>query len=113
MQGKPLQILRVSFPCFYFFYPVSIMPQLLTVLRLASLLIIKPVLAANYGYIESKECADPSGYAECYEARKGEGDDCIDKNCKGKNNDCIRACDCVLVADVIDCALTHCWNKVS
>nr|CEG05546.1 unnamed protein product [Fusarium clavum] len=86
--------------------------QLLITLLLASSLSITPVLAAEYGYIESKNCVDPSGYERCYEAGEVERNDCVNKNCKGQNIDCIHACDCALNLAVVDCALTHCWNEV-
>ncbi|KAH7186266.1 uncharacterized protein B0J16DRAFT_363226 [Fusarium flagelliforme] len=89
------------------------MPRYLSILRLVSLLtIISPISAAKYGYIESKDCVDPSGYEECYTSGDAARNDCISKNCKNKNRDCISACDCAFNTWVIGCALTHCWNKV-
>ncbi|KAJ4115402.1 hypothetical protein NW768_011254 [Fusarium equiseti] len=89
------------------------MPHLLSILRVVSLLtIISPISAAKYGYIESKDCVDPSGYEQCYKSKDAERNDCITNNCKNQNIDCINVCDCVFNLDVIDCALTHCWNKV-
>ncbi|CAG1959529.1 unnamed protein product [Fusarium graminearum] len=76
------------------------------------LTITNPISATKYGYIESKECVDPSGYEQCYKSRDDERNVCINKNCEGQNIDCLNACDCVFNVDVIDCALTHCWNKV-
>ena len=70
------------------------------------------------------ECADASGYNTCYSQVLGNAETCYQNNCEGQGtctdeNDCtasdpncVEACSCVAYADMIQCAVTHCWNLV-
>ncbi|KAF4966744.1 hypothetical protein FSARC_5609 [Fusarium sarcochroum] len=88
------------------------MPQLFKILVLTSALGVTPSLAATFGHFDSDVCVDSKGYEECYKDADSWNADCINKNCKGTNIDCMHACDCVLSLSAVDCALTHCWNQV-
>lgn len=83
-------------------------PCLLTIL-----LALTPALAKTVGYFDADECIDPSGLEECYDAASSRYTDCVNVNCEGQNIDCINVCACVQTQGQIDCAASHCWDRVS
>jgi len=72
----------------------------------------------------ASECADASGYSTCYSQALGTAKTCYENNCEGSgtctdendctasNPNCVTSCSCVAYADMIQCAVTHCWNMV-
>ncbi|KAF4995604.1 hypothetical protein FDECE_12747 [Fusarium decemcellulare] len=88
---------------------------------LTSLLIVTPGLAAKVGLFDSGDCVDPSGMEKCYGTASNEALRCYDsKKCEeeeeGEEEDglsqCALSCRCLQSQDEINCALSHCWNKV-
>ncbi|KAJ9481724.1 hypothetical protein VN97_g11744 [Penicillium thymicola] len=91
-------------------------------------------LANEIGYFDSSSCADPKGFAACYENADTRYSNCVNKNCAGGGEscynscggstscmneqcpglgiDCINACECVRSGSQIDCAGQSCWNRV-
>ncbi|CAG7945674.1 unnamed protein product [Penicillium nalgiovense] len=90
--------------------------------------------AKEVGYFDSSSCADPKGFATCYENADTTYSNCVNNNCAGGGEscynscggstscmneqcpglgvDCINACECERSALQIDCAGQSCWNKV-
>ncbi len=72
----------------------------------------------------ANECADTSGYNMCYSQALSNAETCYKNNCEGEgtctdendctasNPNCVTSCSCVAYADMIQCAVTHCWNMV-
>ncbi|KAJ3496714.1 hypothetical protein NLG97_g2453 [Lecanicillium saksenae] len=57
-------------------------------------------------------CMDQKGYESCLsDAAEGESD-CIQSHCQDKNADCYNICSCNKGRQQIQCAATHCWNRV-
>ncbi|KAJ3543824.1 hypothetical protein NM208_g3375 [Fusarium decemcellulare] len=84
---------------------------------LTSLLIVTLGLAAKVGLFDSEGCVDPSGMEKCYELTSNEALGCYDiKKCDEQDEDgesgCALSCRCLQNHAEINCASTHCWNKV-
>ncbi|KAJ6141922.1 hypothetical protein N7497_011021 [Penicillium chrysogenum] len=91
-------------------------------------------LAKEVGYFDSSSCADPKGFATCYEDADTVYSNCVNNNCAGGGEscynscggstscmneqcpglgiDCINACECERSAGQIECAGQSCWNRV-
>ncbi|CAG8896857.1 unnamed protein product [Penicillium egyptiacum] len=91
-------------------------------------------LAKEVGYFDSSSCADPKGFASCYEnvdttyancvnnncagggelcySSCGGSTSCMNEQCPGLGIDCTKACECERSALQIDCAGQSCWNRV-
>ncbi|KAJ5342802.1 hypothetical protein N7541_011926 [Penicillium brevicompactum] len=103
------------------------LPSAPTLLGLVSLLPL--ALSEKVGYFESSSCADPKGFASCYEdivdvryttcvnENCGGGGEacakscggsisCMNQKCPGLGIDCVNACECERSALYIDCADT-------
>ncbi|CZR58232.1 uncharacterized protein PAC_08123 [Phialocephala subalpina] len=70
------------------------------------------VRAADVGYYNSTDCVDPTGFSTCYKDADSSYSDCVNRDCKDKNIDCINACECARSTSYIDCAASSCWNQV-
>ncbi|RDW72747.1 uncharacterized protein DSM5745_07919 [Aspergillus mulundensis] len=68
--------------------------------------------ADQVGYFNSDDCADPSGFASCYEDADEWYADCINENCLGLGKDCHDACEYARQGAYTRCAATSCWNMV-
>ncbi|KAJ5778814.1 hypothetical protein N7457_006534 [Penicillium paradoxum] len=101
---------------------------------LALLAAVPLSLAKEGGYFESSSCADPKGFAKCYEQVDVDYLECVNNNCAGRSPscyescgasiscmnqqspglgiDCINACEFERSAYQIDCAGQSFWNQV-
>ncbi|KAL1877380.1 hypothetical protein VTK73DRAFT_8675 [Phialemonium thermophilum] len=70
------------------------------------------------------QCADTLLFNTCWKTGLAKAQDCYKDTCQGagtctsendctsQNSDCVTDCSCIAYADMINCALAHCWNKV-
>ncbi|KAL4899361.1 hypothetical protein BDW74DRAFT_115674 [Aspergillus multicolor] len=79
---------------------------------LLSLAALRLTVAEQVGYFNSDDCADPSGFASCYDDADEWYADCINENCEGLGVDCHNACEYARQGAYTRCAASSCWNKV-
>ncbi|KAL4936790.1 hypothetical protein BDV06DRAFT_85420 [Aspergillus oleicola] len=70
------------------------------------------IVAEQVGYFESDDCADPDGFASCYDDADSWYNDCINDNCEGQNVDCQNSCEYARQGSYTRCQVGHCWNMV-
>lgn len=117
----------------------SIFQQLIVMWARSTLFVLATVAhlstAEQVGHWDdSSVCADPDGFAKCYDkaddsytscitnncaggstscVKSCNGDrDCIAKQCPNLGIDCINVCECIRSRDQIDCTASSCWNQV-
>lgn len=90
----------------------------------AGLALVAPSLAELSMASIADQCADASGYNSCYQQALSSAQTCYQQNCEGEgtctsendctssNPDCVSDCSCIAYSDMIQCAVTHCWNQV-
>ncbi|KAL5050912.1 hypothetical protein BDW71DRAFT_80225 [Aspergillus fruticulosus] len=83
-----------------------------SVVYLSTLAAFQLAAADQVGYFEANDCADPSGFASCYDDADEWWADCINENCEGQNIDCHNACECARQGAYTRCAAVSCWNMV-
>ncbi len=70
------------------------------------------------------QCADTSGFNSCWNNALSDAQSCYQRNCQGEgtctseadctssNANCVQICSCQAYSNMINCALTSCWNMV-
>lgn len=87
---------------------------------------LTPVVSAVLSMSKiADQCADTSGFNTCWNNALSTAQECYQQHCEGEgtcdsendctssNGDCVQVCSCLAYAQMINCAITSCWNMVS